>query len=171
MSMKFKRYMSNAFLNMQNIALYVSDSSAELRYEWHGGVEAVRQFESAEAAELWYSALPGAGLDRLVNAIDAIRGFSVNIEGFIAQYPDAEEIESTRRWSRWVSGDYDDYGHATDDCTFCQFCGEEWEDFVALTQAANMGHLTKRKRQRKRRRINLSPLRPPEIGWPILISF
>lgn len=38
----------------------------------------------------------------------------MNIDGFIAQYPDAEEIESTRRWSRWVSGDYDDYGHATD---------------------------------------------------------
>ena len=82
MSMKFRRYMSNAFLNMQNIALYSCENCAELRYEWHGGVEAVRQFESAEAAESWYSALPGAGLDRLVNAIDAIREEGGGLVGF-----------------------------------------------------------------------------------------
>lgn len=70
--MKFQRYMSSAFLNMQNVALYTCPSCAELRYEWHGGTESVRRFESCEAAESWYYALPGAGLDRLVNAINAM---------------------------------------------------------------------------------------------------
>lgn len=72
MIMKFQRYMSSAFLNMQNIALYAGENCAELRYEWHGGTESVRRFESCEAAESWYCALPGSGLDRLVNAIDAM---------------------------------------------------------------------------------------------------
>ena len=53
-----------------------------------------------------------------------------NIDEFIAQYPCAEEIASTKRWSRWVSGEYDEDGHATDDCTFCQFCGDGWLGFL-----------------------------------------
>lgn len=72
MKMKFQRYMSSAFLNMKNVALYAGKNCAELRYERHGGTESVRRFESCEAAERWYYALPGSGLDRLVNAIDAM---------------------------------------------------------------------------------------------------
>lgn len=51
----------------------------------------------------------------------------MNIDEFTAQHADAEEIESTRRWARWVSGEYDSWGCAIDEGTFCNACGEEWE--------------------------------------------
>ena len=62
-----------------------------------------------------------------------------NIDEFIAQYPCAEEIASTRKWSRWVSGEYDEDGHATDDCTFCQFCGDGWLDFCCSNTSCKYG--------------------------------
>lgn len=51
----------------------------------------------------------------------------MNIEEFCAEHPEYEEIESTRRCVRLVSGVYDDWGHATADATFCLSCGEEWD--------------------------------------------
>lgn len=68
----FKRYMSNAFINTQNLALYSCENCAELRYEFQGLTEAVRRFESAESAESWYYSFPGDGLVRLLNAINSI---------------------------------------------------------------------------------------------------
>lgn len=65
----------------------------------------------------------------------------MNIDEFTAQHADAEEIESTRRWARWVSGEYDSWGHATGEGAFCNACGEEWEsaDYCCSSHGCEFG--------------------------------
>lgn len=75
MKTKFINFLSASHLNSMNAALY---SSGSIRIEnvasGRGKAIGVRKFESPAEATVWYESLPGSGVGRLANAIEAIAG-------------------------------------------------------------------------------------------------
>ncbi len=77
MSTTFIEYVSLSHLNSRNIALYERhDGKAIMQIEdlRDGEVMEFKHFKNVGEAEDWYSELPGTGLGKLVNAMNAIKG-------------------------------------------------------------------------------------------------
>jgi len=74
--MIFQKFMSPAHLNGVNLALYADDHRAMLKLEniETGQRTATRWFRNREAAQDWWSELPGQDAGKLVNAIQALEG-------------------------------------------------------------------------------------------------
>ena len=73
---RFACYLSDAHLNSQNVAVYTRDNAdvlVRLEDVTTGRVlgKNSRNFDSLTEAFNWYNSLPGRGLGRLANAIDA----------------------------------------------------------------------------------------------------
>lgn len=74
MKTKFLRFLSASHLNGMNAALYSNGAIKIENVASRGRAVSVWTFDSPAAANLWYESLPGSGVGRLANAIEAIAG-------------------------------------------------------------------------------------------------
>jgi hypothetical protein len=70
---KFVQFLGNAHINGLNLALY-DNGSVRLERVGTDACHVIRKFSSAEAAKSWFGSFPGKNLQKMLAAIDELRG-------------------------------------------------------------------------------------------------